>query len=83
MISGYTEIQSGNETALTEAIYSHGAISASMHATKKFEAYTGGIFNDTDCKSELYFHNHALLIIGYGTTNDGIDYYIIKVIINV
>jgi cathepsin L len=79
LISGYAGIQSGNETALKEIIYSKGPVSASMHATKRFEVYKEGIFYDAECKGELYFHNHAILIVGYGTNNNGIDYYIIKV----
>ena len=41
----------------------------------------GGVFTPTNstCGSTIRRLNHALLIVGYGTTSDGIDYWLAKV----
>ncbi|XP_028799540.1 ervatamin-B-like [Neltuma alba] len=41
--------------------------------------FTLGIFNGNDCSSiGSCKHNHAVLIVGYGSTSDGQDYWIVK-----
>jgi hypothetical protein len=41
-------------------------------ATNKFHAYKSGIFFDNTCKPG---YNHALVVTGYGTSPEGIDYW--------
>lgn len=41
-----------------------------------FQFYDGGVFDSDQCSST--FTNHVVLITGYGTTDDGIDYWNVK-----
>ena len=54
-------------------LFSRGPISCGMHVTDKFEAYTGGIYSE---KSLLPFPNHEIAIVGWGTTDEGEEYWI-------
>ena len=50
-------------------------VSTSIDASSPgFGGYAGAIF-DSPCGTEL---NHAAVIVGYGTTADGVDYWLIK-----
>lgn len=51
-------------------------ISVSIEASQStFHLYTGGVITSEECGTEL---DHAVLAVGYGTTWDGIDYFIVK-----
>lgn len=66
---------------LTEAIATVGPISVTFHACDSFIAfrfYNGGIFTDINCSSEYTTINHEVLAVGYGTDENGTDYYILK-----
>ena len=43
---------------------------------KTFQFYSSGIYSDPNCTGENI--NHAVIVIGYGSTVDGQDYYTIK-----
>ena len=42
----------------------------------EFQFYSGGLYMDSSCSSSKL--NHAMLLVGYGTTNGGQDYWILK-----
>jgi C1A family cysteine protease len=56
------------EAAIQQAIYNYGAVTAYIYADSLFQAYTGGVFNDT--KSYTYT-NHAIQLVGWDTNIDG------------
>ena len=49
-------------TAIKNAIYKYGSVSACVYADSYFEAYTGGVFNATDNSSQC---NHAIMLVGW------------------
>lgn len=50
--------------------------SVSVDATSyEFQFYSGGLYTDNSCSSSKL--NHAMLVVGYGTSN-GQDYWIAK-----
>ena len=61
------------EEAMMAEIAARGSIGCGLCVTPEFDAYTGGIFNDTSgCKEQ----DHEISITGYGVTDDGIKYWI-------
>lgn len=72
-ISGFVELPEGNEQKLVEAIATIGPIAVALDATQ-LPMYASGIFNPRRCRRP----NHAVLAVGYGTTKDGIEYYVMK-----
>ncbi|XP_022650879.1 cathepsin L1-like isoform X2 [Varroa destructor] len=75
--TGFVDIPSGSEAALTKALATVGPISVAIDAShESFQFYHNGIYNPPDCDNEKL--DHGVLAVGYGTTDDGDDYYIIK-----
>ncbi|KAM1045680.1 hypothetical protein ACFX2A_037479 [Malus domestica] len=73
-ITNYARVTSNSETDLLKAV-SMQPVSVAIVASQAFELYSGGLFTDDYCGTEL---NHAVTIIGYGTTEDGTPYWLIK-----
>ena len=74
-ISGYTNVKSGDEKALQEAVATVGPISVAIDARSTFRFYKHGVYNDPDCNSIIL--NHAVLAVGYGTES-GSDHWLVK-----
>jgi cathepsin L len=73
-MKGYSDIQSGNEAALTAAVNSQPVSVAIDASQQNFQLYTGGIYYSSTCSSSSL--DHGVLVIGYGSDNG--DYYIVK-----
>jgi len=74
--TGFTDIASGDENALQDAIASIGPISVGIDASQdSFQFYKSGVYLDENCSSE--FLDHGVTAVGYDT-DSGNDYYIVK-----
>ena len=74
-VTNYFSTNKGNENQLREMVVSHGAIISTVAAYDEFKAYKGGVFNG--CKPNAK-DNHAVLVVGYGMTDEGEDYWLVK-----
>ena len=75
-ITGYANIPYGDEEAIKVAVATYGPVTIAIDASEwGFAYYSHGIYSSYKCQKNL--HNHAVLIVGYGSEN-GIDYWIIK-----
>jgi len=73
---GYKIIPQADEHALKEAVATIGPISIAIDAGQdSFRLYSDGVYFDEKCSSIT--HNHAVLVVGYGTEN-GNDYWLVK-----
>ncbi|KAL7631768.1 UNVERIFIED_CONTAM: hypothetical protein RMT77_017949 [Armadillidium vulgare] len=73
---GWEGTREDDEDDLRKAVATVGPISTAIYASLAFYSYKGGVFEDPNCDSGTI--NHAVLIVGYGTTEDGKDYWIVK-----
>lgn len=71
-ISNYQRVAANDENALLQAVAKQ-PVAVSLNASN-FKDYHQGIF-DGPCSTK---HNHAVTLIGYGTTDDGTDYWLVK-----
>jgi hypothetical protein len=71
-----TRIDQGDTRGLLNAVLNIGPISVAIDAEEDLQFYSYGIFTSTTCSTTML--DHAVTVVGYGTTSNGTSYYIIK-----
>ncbi|KAG5683483.1 hypothetical protein PVAND_012760 [Polypedilum vanderplanki] len=72
----HMEIQIGNEEALKQAVATVGPVAAGIDGGQhSFQFYKSGFYYEPKCDQDV---NHAVLIVGYGKTETGEEYWICK-----
>jgi len=75
--NGYWNIQENSETALQQAVALVGPVTVGIDASlPSFQLYKSGVYAPSACSALLI--DHAVLVVGYGTTSSGQDYWLIK-----
>ncbi|ELP92146.1 cysteine proteinase 1 precursor, putative [Entamoeba invadens IP1] len=73
-ISGYTSLEI-NEDVLTQTLDEH-PVGVCVDATHdSFKLYESGVYDEPRCRKII---DHCMAAVGYGTTEDGVEYYLIK-----
>ncbi|KAK4876481.1 hypothetical protein RN001_012903 [Aquatica leii] len=72
-VSGYKVIAAKNEEDLKHAVATVGPVSVCIDASD-LRFYESGIYDNPYCSGL----NHAVLVVGYGTSKEGLDYWIVK-----
>jgi len=67
-VTGWQLIDS-TEAALQQAVALVGPVAVAVHVDQSFVLYSGGVYSGYFCTSSERL-NHALLLVGYGVTND-------------
>jgi len=75
---GSYNITLGDEEELKNAIWQFGPVSVAFQVASDFRNYKTGVYDSKICKNSTQDVNHAVLAVGYGTTEDGVDYWIVK-----
>jgi len=74
---GYTDIQTGSEEDLQSAVATVGPVSVAIDAShESFQFYSEGVYDEPQCSSDEL--DHGVLAVGYGTSEDGVDYWLVK-----
>lgn len=75
--TGYVDVKHGDEDALKIAVATVGPISVAIDAGHmSFQFYKDGVYDEPACSSVDL--DHGVLAVGYGTTADGKDYWLVK-----
>ena len=72
-----TNITEGDEDELKAAVYQQ-PVSVAFQVVDDFMDYTSGTYHSTNCANGASDVNHAVLAVGYGTDESGMDYWIVK-----
>jgi C1A family cysteine protease len=73
-ISSFEDVPANNEEALLKAVAGQPvSVTVDGYGTA-FQLYSSGVFNG-DCGTRP---THAVTVIGYGTTDDGVKYWLVK-----
>lgn len=70
--------ESRNELLLKRLLASYGPVVVTINVGWNFEQATDGIVYDSKCKSGMSYLDHSILLVGYGTSEQGNDYWIVK-----
>ncbi|KAK9152998.1 hypothetical protein Sjap_000478 [Stephania japonica] len=73
-ITGYEDVPANNEAALLNAVANQPVSVALDGSGRQFQFYSSGVFTGY-CGTQL---THAVTIVGYGVTDDGIKYWLAK-----
>ncbi|XP_045193221.2 procathepsin L-like [Mercenaria mercenaria] len=82
-IFNYEELHYGDVAELQRAVAEIGPISVYLdidteREVNKFQHYKHGVFDNSECGNKPEDLNHAVLVVGYGETLKGQDYWLIK-----
>jgi len=75
--ASFTDIPTGNEDSLKSAVATVGPVSVAIDASQNsFQLYAGGVYDEPACSSTQL--DHGVLAVGYGTSDDGKDFWLVK-----
>jgi len=75
-LRNYTDIPSGSEADLKEAVATVGPISVAIDASQtSFQLYASGVYDEPNCSTQQL--DHGVTAVGYGTQS-GKDYWLVK-----
>jgi cathepsin H len=75
---GSYNITSGDEEEMRDALFQYGPVSIAYQVVKDFRDYKYGVYSSTLCRNTTMDVNHAVLAVGYGVTQDGTKYWVVK-----
>ena len=73
-VRDYVWLPWGDEEPLRQWIANEGPAAIALYASG-FQLYQSGVY---ECDNNTAPINHGVNIVGYGTTDDGIDYWIMR-----
>ena len=76
-VDGWERVKKYSEQDLKWAVGLIGPVSVGVDAGERsFQFYKSGVYSDPMCMTSRI--DHAVVVVGYGTTDKGIDYWIVR-----
>jgi len=76
-LTSFSDVTPGSEDALKVALAGNGPVSIAIDASHySFQFYNEGVYDEPECSSEQL--DHGVLTVGYGSSAEGQDYWIVK-----
>ncbi|KAK9844357.1 hypothetical protein WJX74_001261 [Apatococcus lobatus] len=76
---GYSFVPGYDDAALKEALYTRGPLATSIDASQpSFRFYSHGVYTEPDCLWKPDDLDHAVALVGYGTSDKDGDYWIVR-----
>lgn len=76
---GAVVLPEGDEDILKQVVAKYGPVAVAIDADSDlFTSYQEGVYRNEICKHKVEELNHAVLIVGYGTSKQHGDYWIVK-----
>jgi cathepsin L len=77
-LASFTNVQTGSESDLL-AKATLGPVSVAIDASQdSFQLYESGVYNEPLCENTSQSLDHGVLVVGWGVTSNGTDYWIVK-----
>ncbi|KAG2498163.1 hypothetical protein HYH03_003920 [Edaphochlamys debaryana] len=77
--ASYVHVAPRDEQAVMEALYLHGPLAVVLDGSEPdLTFYAEGVYHNKDCGQALEDTDHVVVLVGYGTTPEGVDYWIIR-----
>ena len=81
-IANWTDVPSGDEDALLDALATVGPVSVALDASRQWQTYAGGVLAPRKwlggCSSDPSKADHGVAVVGYGTDPTSGDYWIVR-----
>ena len=72
-------IKSGSEKDLMSAVGLKGPVVVAIdHRHQSFQFYSGGLYSESSCSNNFYLLSHEMVAVGYGTNNNGYEFWILR-----
>jgi len=78
-ITGWNQTAQGDENALMQDVYNYGPMGVAISVDDAFANYQSGVFVDSSCPNDPDNLDHSVLVVGYGTSDNGTDYWIVRI----
>lgn len=76
---GFKAVRRGDVEGVKEALYTKGPLAVSIDAgNPSFRFYSSGVYDEPACKWQQDDLDHSVMLVGYGTTEGGKDYWTVK-----
>jgi len=76
-VKSYSAVSS-DEDEIAAALVANGPLSVALNAESSLMDYTGGVIDLSSDECDPQALDHAVLIVGYGTDDNGADFWIVK-----
>merc|ERR1712066_500646 len=77
-IVGWNDIASRDEKGLLHALATVGPVNVNIMVPEEMLYYQSGVLSVESCRNNFSEIDHAVVAIGYGTDENGVDYYIVR-----